>query len=104
MEIEQFNGELAKMGITMDALVKHSPKHATLKETYKDIVRKIWKNDEVRNSILQKNYFPVKLISQITNISPKKLERSRIYILATMIIVYGDYTLLSDYLPVTKEL
>jgi RNA polymerase sigma factor len=103
MEIEQFKSELAEMGITMDMLVKHSPKHASLKAQYKSIIKKIKDDDEVRNAILVKKYFPVKKISQITNIPPKKLERSRIYILSAMIIVYGDYTLLMEYLPVAKE-
>jgi RNA polymerase sigma factor len=104
MEIEQFKSELEGMGITMDALAKHSPKHATLKASYKEIIKKIRNDADVRNAILEKKYFPVKRISEITNISPKKLERSRIYILAAMIIVYGEYSLLAEYLPVVKEI
>ena len=104
MEVEQFNAELAAMGITMSTLEKHSPKHAALKKTYREILRKIHNDPEVRRAIFVKRYYPVKKISELTQISPKKLERSRIYIIAAMIVICGDYIRLAEYIPLGEDI
>jgi len=97
-EIEQFMSEAASWGITMDALVKGSPKHRELRHTYKDILSTVSESPEIMQTIHVKRYFPIKAISKITGLPQKKLERARIYILASLIIKTGDYELLSEYI------
>jgi len=96
-EIEQFMSEAASWGITMDALVKGSPKHRELRLTYRDILSTVTESPEIMQTIHIKRYFPIKAISKITGLPQKKLERARIYILASLIIKTGDYELLSEY-------
>jgi len=97
-EIEQFKSEIATWGITMDALVKSSPKHKELRKTYKEIVAAVADSEAIMQKIHLKRYFPVIEISKITGLPQKKLERARIYILASLVIRTGDYELLSEYL------
>ena len=97
-EIEQFMSEAATWGITMDALVRGSPKHRELRHTYKDILSAVAESPEIMQTINVKRYFPIKAISKITGLPQKKLERARIYILASLIIKTGDYELLSEYI------
>ena len=97
-EIEQFTADIASWGITMDALAKSSPKHKELRKTYKEIVSAIADCDDIMQTIHIKRYFPIKAISKITGLPQKKLERSRTYVLASLIIRTGDYELLSDFL------
>ena len=97
-EIEQFKQEAALWGITMDALVRSSPKHRELRHTYKEILSKVIKSPEVMQTICLKRYFPIKAISQITGLPQKKLERARTYIIASLVIKTGDYELLSEYI------
>jgi len=97
-EIEQFKSEAESWGITMDALVKGSPKHRELRVTYRDILSTVAENPEIMQTIHIKRYFPIKAISKITGLPQKKLERARIYILASLIIKTGDYELLSEYI------
>ena len=97
-EIEQFRMEAESWGITMDALVKGSPKHRELRVTYRDILSTVSENPEIMQTINVKRYFPIKAISKITGLPQKKLERARIYILASLIIKTGDYELLSEYI------
>ena len=97
-EVEQFKAEISEWGITMDALVKASPKHKELRKTYYDILAAVSEDTEIMQTIQQKRYFPIKAISIITGLPQKKLERARIFIIASLIIKTGDYDLLSDFL------
>jgi len=96
-EIEQFKSELSTWGITMDALSRHSPKHKALRDTYRKVVYIISHSPDIIQTIQLKHYFPVQAISKITELTPKKLERARTYLLASLILKIGDYDLLSDY-------
>ena len=96
-EIEQFKAELAVWGITLEALVRQSPKHKKLAETYKSAVAQILRSPDLMQTIQLKRYCPINAIANITGIPPKKLERARTFIIASLIIKMGDYDLLSDY-------
>ena len=96
-EIEQFKTELMTWGITMDALVKHSPRHKKLRETYCTVVTKICQDYDVMQTIQLKHYFPIKAAAELTGLPQKTLERARIFILASVIIKLGDYDYLSEY-------
>ena len=96
-EIEQYKEELRMWGITMDSLVSQSPKHKKLRDEYRGIIELILKNPDIIQTIQLKHYFPVKSVSEISGFPQKKLERARIFILASLIIKMGDYELLSDY-------
>ena len=96
-EIEQFKSELAAWGITLESLVRQSPKHKKLAETYKSAVAQILQSPDIIHTIQLKRYCPINAISKITGIPTKKLERARTFIIASLIIKMGDYELLSDY-------
>ena len=97
-EIEQFKAELSTWGITLDALEKYSPKHKARRAECREAVTKIAENRDIMHTIEIKRYFPIKTASEVTGLPPKKLERARIYILALLIIMSGDYDFLSDYI------
>ena len=97
-EIEQFNSEIALWGITMEALVKASPKHKELRKTYYEVINAVAQNPDIMQTINLKRYFPIKEISKITGLPQKKLERARTFILATLIIKTGDFEFLSAYI------
>lgn len=98
LEIEQFNNELENWDITMDMLVKQSPKHKALRKIYNQAVHMAAADPDIMQTIQVKRYFPVKKVSELTGIPQKKLERGRIYILASIIIQTGDFEYLSDYI------
>jgi len=97
LEIESLKDELAKWGLTMELLLKHSPKHAKLRDEYRSIVKEILNDTEILNIIFEKRYLPVKKISEKTKIPVKKIERGRIFILSSLIIYNGDYELIKQY-------
>lgn len=103
LEIEQFVKELAEWKISFAALEKNSPKHSALKETYKHILSCIIDDQEIIDTILNKKYYPIKRISEITKIPQRKLERSRIYIIAVILIVKGNYEYLPSYIDIPRK-
>jgi RNA polymerase sigma factor len=96
-EIEQFKRELKAWGITFDELSRQSPKQKRLREIYRRVVTEVAENHDIVQTIQLKRYFPVKAIAEITKLPPKKLERARIFVLASLIIKTGDYEILSEY-------
>ena len=102
IEIEQFKSELMTWGITMDALVKHSPKHQKLRDTYRIVVSKVCQTPDIVQTIQQKRYFPIKTVAELTKLPQKTLERARTFIIASVIIKLGDYDYLSDYVSGVK--
>ena len=96
-EIEQFTAELSSWGITMAALTKHSPKHQRLLATYKEAIAKIAQDADIIQTIQLKRYYPVKAISELTGLPLKNVEYARTFIIASLIIKFGDFDYLSDY-------
>jgi len=97
-EIEQFKAEIKSWGFTMEILAKSSPKHKQLRESYYEVLSAVLNDHDIMQTIRLKRYFPVKAISKITGFPQNKLERARIFIIASLIIKMGDYSLLSDFL------
>lgn len=96
-ELGHFRKELANWKISMETLVKESPKHASLRATYRDVVVAVLGSPSVMSTIFDKHYLPVKEISKLTGLPQKKIERARTFILAAILIKKGDYEFLSDY-------
>lgn len=97
-EIEQFKLELSQWDITMKSLAAQSPKHDKLRQTYRMVIQVILDNVDIIQIIQLKRYFPVKKIAELTGVPPKKIERARTFIIASLIIQNGDYEYLSDYI------
>ncbi len=96
-EIEQFKVELAEWGITLETLVKQSPKHDRLREECKKTIARICDSPDILQVIQVKRYFPLSAIANISGLPIKKLERVRSFILASLIIKTGNYDFLSEY-------
>jgi RNA polymerase sigma factor len=102
-EIEQLKAELAVWGITLATLVDQSPKHAKVREEYRKVVSLVAQAPDIIQTIQLKRYFPIKAIANISGLPPKKLERARNFLLASLFIRIGDYDYLSEYVSDRRE-
>lgn len=98
LEILEYKKELKKWGIEFLELVQASPKQQKLKKTYKDIAQFIVQDQEILNKLISIKRLPLKEIEKSMLIHRKKLERGRIYIIALVIVVIGDYRLIREYI------
>lgn len=97
LEILEYKKELKKWGIEFKELVQASPKQEKLKKHYKDIAQFITTKPEILNRLISTKRLPIKEIERNIIIHRKKLERGRVYIIALIIVLNGDYELLREY-------
>jgi len=100
MEIEELKDELFKWGITFFELAEASPKHNKTRKICTEIIRFLLSRPDMISLIKQKKYIPIAEIEKALRIPRKKVERSRKYIIAVIIIATGDYQYLSDYIKI----
>lgn len=97
IELDMFAKELEGFNITMERLVKASPKHKSTKQLYTMVASYIASDRELTEQIITKGYLPIEKLSKETSVNRKKIERGRDYIIACTIITHGDYQYLKEY-------
>lgn len=98
MEIEDLKKELGEWDISFFELAEVSPKQLKTKKLCNEIIGYILRNDELLNIIKMKKYLPIAEIETALKVPRKKIERSRKYIIAAIIIMTGDYEYIKDYI------
>jgi RNA polymerase sigma factor len=98
IEIERLKEELSLWGLSFKDLLKESPKHKSTRELYRDVVFRITESPEIMEIIQKKRYIPIKKICEELQITPKKIEHVRTYIIAAIILHTGDYQYLVEYI------
>lgn len=96
-EILSLTEELSQWGITFSQLADHSPKQDSLRSMYHDAVRRIMESETILKRILDTKRLPMKEIEGLSGMDRKRLDRGRIYIIACIVILNGDYQFLRDY-------
>lgn len=97
-EIERYKIVLKEWGITLSDLVDHSPKNDSLKKQYMDLAKKIISNDLIMKNLLEVKRLPINFLLKNSSVNRRKIERGRIYIIAIVLIMHGDFSTLKNYL------
>jgi RNA polymerase sigma factor len=98
LEIIQYKKELSEWGIDFSSLVSASPKQQNVRELYKKVAKIIVENEYILEILISKKRLPIKEIQKIISVHRKKLERGRIYIIALVIVLIGDYEYIKEYI------
>ena len=86
-EVIGYSAALSRWGISLDELVRVSPRREELKKLYQDIARRIASNKDLLDSLMETGRLPIKEIGKEIEIHRKKLERGRIYIIAMVLAI-----------------
>lgn len=78
---------LAEYGITLEDLVKVSPKHRDSKATLYKVAQELSDRDDLLQYLTKNKCLPLKELELLTGIKRKVLERGRKYIIATVLIL-----------------
>ncbi|HWR60959.1 MAG TPA: RNA polymerase sigma-I factor [Clostridia bacterium] len=97
-ELVQLKEELSDWGLKLDDVARSSPKHASTKGSYLDIVRYIIDRPELVKRLKTKKYLPVAEIEEGTKLPRKTIERSRNYVVAAVTILTGDYYCIREFI------
>ena len=94
IEVIEYTQKLKSWGISMEELVKVSPRKEELRAYYKKAVKVIMDNKDILDSLLETKRLPIKEIGKIIKLHRKKLERGRIYIIALVLALQGNFSYL----------
>lgn len=97
-EIESFSRELSRYDITMSELVKASPKHGKKRNAVSEVIKFIRSDPECMEYFKSSGNLPLKIIESKLGISRKLIEPYRKYIIASLVIYFGKYAYLKEYL------
>lgn len=95
--IREFEEELKKWGMSIEQLVKASPKNAKIRKLYKTISRYIKENENLYKDVINRQQIPNSHIMAHFGISEKKVKRGRQYIIACLILLDETYSSINDY-------
>lgn len=96
-EIYELELYLKDFNISFQQLPEISPVKKNLRDELKQVARYIASLEIFTNHLLEKKYLPMKKIAKDTDVSIKKLERNRIYIITMVLIMHLRLPLLQDY-------
>ncbi|MCR4442065.1 MAG: RNA polymerase sigma-I factor [Peptococcaceae bacterium] len=97
-EIMEYKKRLESFGITLQDLVKASPKHQDARVAAFQVARKIYENDGLRRHLQRTKSLPLKELEPTVGVSRKTMERQRKYIIALTVILMDEYYFLQEYL------
>lgn len=97
-EILDYKEKLQAYKLSLDELIRISPKHKDAREAAIRVAKTLYNNAELRAYVQSKKRMPMKELVKKVNVSKKTLERNRKFILAMFIVLSEDYVYLKDYL------
>jgi len=97
-EIREYSEKLEEFGIEFKDLVKESPKHQDARMSAYQVAKLICEKGSYLDHLLKTKTLPLKTLGNEVQVSRKTLERRRKYIIALVIIIWGEFYFLQDYL------
>lgn len=97
LEILSLKAELEPFGVSFFELPKASPKSKRTRAACVKIVRYIVENKKLLASVYDKKVLPVKQVLSALQVNKKILERHRKYLIMGILILNGNYEILSGY-------
>ncbi|MRH44929.1 RNA polymerase sigma-I factor [Aquibacillus halophilus] len=97
-EISELQEKLAEYKLSFEELTIVSPKHKDARDSAVRVARILYKDEQLREYVVNKKKVPIKALLTKVDVSKKTLERNRKFILAMFIILSEDYIYLKDYL------
>ncbi|MBR1876906.1 MAG: hypothetical protein IJ805_07355 [Lachnospiraceae bacterium] len=101
-EIEAFDEELSKYGISLSDLADCSPKSKKTRSGCADIIRAIFLPPSLAGQIIKTGKIPISDVMMRGRLQKKLFERHRKYLIAATLILSGDYPRLSEYVESLK--
>ncbi len=103
-EIDAISDTLNEYGFCFMDLTKCSPTAKKTKALCAKVINTILSSEALLSKLKKQKSLPIKELSEKLHVSRKLLDRYRRYIIAVVLILDGDYPLLSDYMNWLKEL
>lgn len=96
-EIVAFAKVLQEYGISFSELVEVSPKHDDARRRAVEAAYLVAESTDLRTHLLSKKELPLKVLTEMVDVSRKTLERQRKYIIAVVLVLVYEFTHLKEY-------
>ncbi len=97
-EIEHFKKQLKEFHISLEDVIKATPKHEDARENMLSIAKQLKHKKELRAYLLTKKKLPIAEIASSAGVSRKTLERNRTYVIAISLLLIEDYEYVKQFL------
>lgn len=97
-EVYRYREALAIYGLSLDELVRISPRHEDARRRAIEAARILVMREDLTEYLRAKGELPLKVLERLTGLSRKTLERQRKYIIAVALILMEDLPHLKEYL------
>lgn len=97
-EIKEYSDKLKEFGIEFTELVMNSPKHQDARIAAYQVAKLICEKKYYLKYLQKTKTLPLKKLGEEVQVSRKTLERRRKYIIALVLIIWGEFYFLQDYL------
>lgn len=102
-EIEEVNNILKKYGYTFYDVAACSPKTDKTREECGKAIAYILYDSKMLDSVINNGKIPITQLGRKTSVSPFMLDRHRKYLIMAVVILNGDYPMLSEYLRYIRK-
>ncbi len=85
-EIQAYQLELEKFGLSLDAMVDYSPCHRNTRETAILVAEQASRDDKIVSDTYRKRKLPIRPVAQLCHVTEKIVKTSKHFILGTMLI------------------
>ena len=97
-EIFRFENALEDYGLNLDMLSKYAPRRKSMRKSYVKIVNIISEDTELLHRVYINHEYPEYRIAKLTGFSLNRVSKARTFVTASLIIMNGDYPILSSYI------
>lgn len=102
-EIEAISATMKLYGFDFSDLIEVSPKAEKTKKACAKAISYLLSEPVLIASLRSQKSVPIKILSEKCKLPRKLLERHRKYIITAIEIMQGDYPMLSEYMPYSRE-
>lgn len=104
-EIAEFGRELARFGLSLDELVRSSPRHRDTRQLALRVAWRVARTPAYRRRLLETGQLPLEELEADPElgVSRKTLRRLRSYLVAVVLLLSGDFPQLRAFLPLAPE-
>ena len=88
--VEEYIDVLAQYSVTLDELVKISPRHRDSKETLQKVALTLAHNPELMDYLTKYKLLPIKKLESLCGVKRRVLEKGRKYLIALALILYDE--------------
>ncbi len=102
LEIQMYQQELLKFGLTLDQMVDASPKHQDTRKNAMHIAKQASEDEKIVSDTYRKRKLPIRPVAALCRVSEKVVKTSKTFILGSMLVFVKKLSGLESWIIGTR--